>query len=61
MQTIKLWQHLGSTMDKSKEMIPKECKIGDTCFTSFATTEVNLYTRHTNNINHVHKDSKNLL
>ena len=28
---------------------------------SFATIGGNLFTRHPNNINHVHKDSKNLL
>ena len=33
MPTIKYWQNLGSNMDKAKEMIPKECRIGDTCFT----------------------------
>ena len=42
-------------------MIPKECRIGDTCFTSLATIGGNLYTRNPNNINHVHRDSNNLL
>ena len=42
-------------------MIPKECRIGDTCFTSLETIGGNLYTWHVNNINHVHKDSKDLL
>ena len=42
-------------------MIPKECRIGDTCFTSLETIGGNLYTRHVKNINHVHKDSKDLL
>ena len=46
---------------KSKEMIPKECRIGDTCFTSLETIGGNLYTRHSNNLNHVHKDSKDIL
>ena len=61
MPTIKYWQNLGSTMDKSKNMIPKEWRIGDTCFTSFATIGGNLYTRHARNINRVHKDSKDLM
>ena len=61
MPTIKYWQNLGSTMDKAKDMIPKECRIGDTCFTSLATVGGNLYTRHPKNLNHVHKDSKYLL
>ena len=42
-------------------MIPKECIIGDTCFTSMATIGGNLYTRHVNNLNRVHRDSKDLL
>ena len=48
-------------MDKSKEKILKECRIGDTCFTSFATIGGNLYTRHQNNLNCVHRDINNLL
>ena len=42
-------------MDKAKEMIPNECRIGDTCFTSLATIGGNLYTRHPMNINNVQK------
>ena len=61
MPTIKYWQNLGSTMDKAKETIPKECRIGDTCFTSLETVEGNLYTRHLKNLNNLHKDSKDLL
>ena len=48
-------------MDKAIEIIPNECRIGDTCFTSLATIGGNLYTRHAKNLNHVHKDSKDLL
>ena len=33
MQTIKYWQNLGSMTEKSKENIPKQCRISDTCFT----------------------------
>ena len=42
-------------------MIPKECRIGDTCFTSLANIGVNLYTSHENNLNHVHRYSTDLL
>ena len=52
---------MGWTTDKTKEMIPKECIIGDTCFTSLETIGGNLYTRHLKNLNHVHKDSKDIL
>ena len=48
-------------MDKAKQNIPKECIIGDTCFTSFATIEGNLYTRHAKTVNHVQRDSRDLL
>ena len=61
MLTIEYRQNLVSTMDKGKEMIPRKCIIGDTCFTSFETIGGNLYTRHANNLNHVHRDSKDLL
>ena len=61
MPTIKYWQNLGSIMDKAKEKIPKQCIIGDTCFTSLATIGGNLYTRHAKNLYHVHKDSQDLL
>ena len=61
MPTIKYWQNLGRIMNQAKMMIPEECRIGDTCFTSLATIGGNLYTRHPKNLNHVHKDSKDLL
>ena len=48
-------------MEKEKFMIPNECIIGDTCFTSFATIGGNLYTRHVKNLNHVQKYSKYIL
>ena len=59
--TIKYWQNLGRITEVAKMIIPKECIIGDTCFTSLATIGGNLYTRHVKNINHVHKDSKDIL
>ena len=61
MPTIKYWKNLGSTMDKAKQIIPKECRIDDTYFTSLPNIGGNLYTRHVKNLNHVHKDSKDIL
>ena len=61
MPAKKYLQNLGSMVDKAKEKIPKQCRIGDTCFTSVTTIGVNLFTRHPKNINHVHKDSNDLL
>ena len=48
-------------MEKAKDIIPNECRIGGTCFTSLATIGGNLYTRHAKNLNHVHKDSKDIM
>ena len=61
MQTVKYWQNLGTLLDKAKEKIPKQCRIGDTFFTSLATIGGSLFKRHMNNLNHVHKDSDYLL
>ena len=61
MPTIKYWQNLVNTMEKAKYTILKECRIGDTCFTSLETIGGNLYTRHAKNLNNVHKQSKDLL
>ena len=61
MRAIKYWQNLGSMMDKAKENIPKQCRIGDKIFTSLAIIGGNLFTRHPKNLNHVHKYSNVLL
>ena len=61
MPNIKYLQNLGSMMDKAKEKIPKQYRIGDTCFTSLETIGGNLFTRHPKNLNRLHKDSNNLL
>ena len=61
MLTIKYWQNLGRIMNQAKTMIPKECRTGNTCFTSLVTIGGKLYTRHPKNINHVQKYSKDLL
>ena len=58
MPTLKYWQNFRRIMEEAKLMIPKEYRIGDTCFTSLETIGGNLYTRHVKNLNHVHKDSK---
>ena len=61
MKTQKCWQKLGSMMDKEKQKIPKQCRIGDTCFTSLETIGGNLFTRHPKNLNHVQEYSNNLM
>ena len=61
MSTIKYSKNMGSMMDKAKVKTPKQCRIGDACFTSLANIWGNLLTIHPKNLNHVHKDSKDLL
>ena len=61
MPTIKYWEMFKSILDKAKEEISKECRINDKCFMSFATIGDNLLTRHSNNLNHVHRDINYLL
>ena len=61
MPKSKYWNILESMLDKTKENIPKQCRIGDACFMSLATFGGNLCTRHPKNINRVHKDSNNFL
>ena len=61
MLTMKYWQNLESMMEKEKQKISKQCRIGDTCFTPLATIWGNLFTRHLKNHNYVHKDSNNIL
>ena len=59
--TVQCCQNLGSFLDKEKEKIRKKCRIGDTCFMSLAKIGGNLFTRHPENIDHVHKYSNNIL
>ena len=61
MPTVQYWKILRDLLYKAKENIPKQCRMGDTCFTSVATIGVNLFTRHTKNLNRVHKDSNDIL
>ena len=48
-------------MDKAKDNITKECRIGGTCFTSLATIVGDLFKIYPKDINNVHRDSNNLL
>ena len=48
-------------MYTAKYKIPKQCSICDTCFRSLVTIGGDLFTRHPKNINHVHKDTNDLL
>ena len=61
MITIKYWQNLGTIMDTTKQMIPKQFIIGDIFFTQLATNEGDFSTRNPKSTNHLHKDSSDLL
>ena len=57
----KILSNFGKKLDKARENIPKQYIIGDACFKSLATIGGNSFTKHTNNLNHVHKCSNYLL
>ena len=61
MLILNYWQTLEKIMVCAKDNIPKEFRIYDTCFTSFATIGGNLLTRHPKNLNNIHKHSKDLM
>ena len=61
MPILQYWQNLGIMLDKSKENIPKQCRIFDTCFRSLETTGGNLFTRHPKDLNNLHKNSNDIL
>ena len=55
------WKTLKEKLEKAKEIIPSTCRIGETIFTSMAIIGGRLLSNHHKNINHVHKDSKDLV
>ena len=61
MPTVKYWKNLGGLLYKSKDKIPKQCRIGNTYFTSLETIGGDLFTINPKNINHFHKESNDLL
>ena len=52
---------MGKVIDTAKENIPQQCIIGDTCFQSLATIGGDLFTRHSKKLNHLHKNSNDLM
>ena len=59
--TIKYSQNLETLLDKAKEKIPKQSRIGDTCFILLGTIRGNLFTRHPKDLNNLHKNSNDIL
>ena len=47
-------------IEKSKEILPSTYRIEETIFTSMAGIGGRLFSNHPKNLNHVHKDSKDL-
>ena len=48
-------------MQTGKRNIPKECRIGYTCFMSVVAIGGFFFNRHPKNMNHVHRDCKYLM
>ena len=48
-------------LEKSKEILPSICRMGEIIFTSMSVIVVKLYSNHPKNLNHVHKESKYLV
>ena len=55
------WSTLKDKLDMAKEIPPTTCRIGENIFTSMAITGGKLYRNHPKNLNHVHKDTKDLV
>ena len=47
--------------EKAKEILPSTYRIGETIFTYMAFIGGKLYSNHPKNMNHVHKDTKDLI
>ena len=48
-------------LEKSKEILPSICRMGEIIFTSMSVIVVKLYSNHPKNLNRVHKDYKDLV
>ena len=55
------WATLKKKLEKAKEILSPTCRIGETIFTSMAVIGGKLYSNHHKNLNHVHKDSNDLV
>ena len=55
------WSTLKLKLEKAKEILPSTFRIGETIFTSMAVIGGRLYRNHPENLNHMHKDVKDLV
>ena len=60
-KNLTYWSTLKEKLEKAKEILPSTCRIGETIFTSMAVIGGKLYRNHPKNMNHVHKDIKDLV
>ena len=55
------WSHLKLKMAKANEILPSTCRIGKNIFTSMAVIGGRMYRNHPKNLNHMHKDTHDLV
>ena len=55
------WSTLKEKLEIAKKILPSTCRIRGTIFTSMAIIGGKLYRNHPKNLNHVHKDTKDLV
>ena len=55
------WSTLKEKLDMAKTILPSTYRIGENSFTSMAIIGGKLYRNHPKNMNHVHKDTKDLV
>ena len=55
------WSTLKEKLEMAKKILPSTCRIRETIFTSMAIIGGKLYRNHPKNLNHVHKDTKDLV
>ena len=55
------WSDLKLKLVKANDILPLTCRIGKTVFTSMAAIGGKLYHNHPKNLNHMHKDTKDLV
>ena len=55
------WSSLKLIMEKANVILPSTFRIGKTIFTSMAVIGGQLYQNHARNLNHIHKDTNDLV
>ena len=58
---IQYWTTLKEKPDTTKEILPSTCRNAETIFTSMAVIGGRIFSNHQKNVNHGHKESKDLV